>query len=230
MTVINAWLPAGKVLPRHQHAKPYITLVVRGRYHETGDQGRFRVGPGDILVHGAFASHANAVFADNDITTLNIEVDEVPDSVSACTTPEFDTVVRLSASDPAEAVQTLTASLQPRAPLLEDWPDIIAKGISDDPVKPIGYWCQKLGLASSTVSRGFKRAFGVSAAHYRATSRARKAYHALTHSNLRLVEIAGQCGYADQAHFTRAIRTLTGAPPSYWRQVKYLQDGDFSQA
>lgn len=38
-------------LPRHRHSAGYMTLVLAGGYDEAGDVGRFRVGPGDLLVH-----------------------------------------------------------------------------------------------------------------------------------------------------------------------------------
>ena len=33
-----------------------------------------------------------------------------------------------------------------------------------------------------------------------------------------LAFIASELGYADQAHMTRAVRMLTGAPPDAWRR------------
>jgi AraC-like DNA-binding protein len=39
-----------------------------------------------------------------------------------------------------------------------------------------------------------------------------------------MAQLAAETGFADQAHFCRAIRQLTGAPPSAWQQVKSVQD------
>src|SRR3954468_24544269 len=44
-------------LPRHRHLHGYVTLILSGRYVEAGDAGRFRAGPGDLLVHRAFEAH-----------------------------------------------------------------------------------------------------------------------------------------------------------------------------
>ncbi|MEO0423021.1 MAG: AraC family transcriptional regulator [Pseudomonadota bacterium] len=224
MTSIAAMLPAGAVLPRHQHATPYVTLILRGTYVEAGDHGRFVVGPGDVLVHGQYASHANWTHAQSDVETLNFEVSETPHAPPLSTTTDVDEVVRLSVSDRTAAKTALLNAMTPKTPPLTDWPDIIASAIRDDPAKPVSYWGQSLGLAPGTVSRGFKRAFGVSAAKYRATARARQAYEALLHSDRALIDIADQYRFSDQAHFTRAIRALTGVPPSHWRRVKNLQD------
>ncbi len=201
-----------------------MTLVLRGSYVEAGDQGRFRVEPGDVLSHEVFSSHANWIDQRRDVQTLNFELSAASpiDSVGFAT--DVDTVVRIAKSDLAAAATTLLQTVTPKAASLSDWPEILAKAIRDDPSRPVSYWCRTFGLAAGTVSRGFKRAFGVSAAQYRATARARNAYRALVHSDIALVDIAEQFNFSDQAHFTRSIRALTGAPPGYWRGVKNLQD------
>lgn len=212
------------MLPRHQHAKPYVTLVLQGAYVEAGDQGRFRVEPGDVLSHEGFSSHANWIDQRNDVHTLNFELSTVPPIASVGFSSDVDAVVKLAETDLTAAVTMLLQSVRPKAASLSDWPEILAKAIRDDPSKSVSYWCRTFGLAAGTVSRGFKRAFGVSAAQYRATARARNAYRALVQSDIALVDIAGQFDFSDQAHFTRSIRALTGAPPGYWRGIKNIQD------
>lgn len=206
-----------------------MTLVLGGRYVEAGDHGRFKVEPGDVLVHGEFSSHADWIDARHDVETCNFELDQVPQLEPICWAPNVDDVAKLSKSDPQAAIASLLQSVRPKVSAPADWPEIIAKAIRDDPAKPVRHWCNSLGLAPSTVSRGFRRAFGVSAAHYRATARARLSYQALVQSDVPLVDIAEQFRFSDQAHFTRSIRALTGASPSYWRQVKKVQDAEQSR-
>lgn len=203
-----------------------MTLVLGGRYVEAGDHGRFKVEPGDVLVHGEFSSHADWIDAGHDVETCNFELSKVPQLEPICWAPNVDNVARLSKTDPTAAIASLLQSVRPKLSAPADWPEIIARAIRDDPTKPVRHWCNALGLAPSTVSRGFRRAFGVSAAQYRATARARRAYHALTQTDAALVNIADQFQFSDQAHFTRSIRALTGATPNYWRQVKKVQDAE----
>ncbi len=80
-------------------------------------------------------------------------------------------------------------------------------------------WAATTGLAPATVSRGFRAAFGVPPARYRAEARARRAFAALSSGDDPLVEIALACGFADQAHFSRAIVALTGFAPTAWRRT-----------
>jgi AraC-like DNA-binding protein len=41
-------LQRGERLERHRHAEPHFTVVLAGGYEEGGDDGRFRVGPGEM--------------------------------------------------------------------------------------------------------------------------------------------------------------------------------------
>jgi AraC-like DNA-binding protein len=69
------------------------------------------------------------------------------------------------------------------------------------------------------MSRGFRRVFELSPRSFR--------LHARTHAALRLVRgttmtgagIAHACGFADQAHMSRALRAMTGFAPSKLRPI-----------
>ena len=198
--------------------------MLRGEYTEAGDHGRFKVRPGDVLVHGAYASHADWIGRRGDVRTLNFELYGCQPKTPIGFTPEVDDIARISTKDPIAAQAALLDSLKPRLPELSDWPEMLAQAIRANPDKPIGYWTRSFGLAPATVSRGFRKAFGVSAAQYRATARTLQAFQALIDTKTALTDIATQLHFSDQAHFTRSIRALTGAPPNHWRQVKNLQD------
>jgi AraC-like DNA-binding protein len=224
LNLINETLDAGIVLTRHTHKRPYVTLVLSGSYIEAGDHGRFSVEPGDILMHGHYAAHANWISPCRNVKTLNIELDDIANLQAVCTSNNFDSVVRYAQYDIPQALNELFSSAVPTSPSLSDWPEVLAKAIRDDPIKSVGHWCEFLQLAPGTVSRGFKRAFGVTVTQYRAAVRARGALLNLRKENTNLSELAYAWGFSDQSHFTRAIRSLTGQPPSYWQNVKNIQD------
>ena len=48
----------------------------------------------------------------------------------------------------------------------------------------------------------------------------RTAQRALLETNDSLAEVALASGFADQSHFTRAFRTITGASPGAWRKSR----------
>ena len=82
----------------------------------------------------------------------------------------------------------------------------------------IGTWAEVNGLARETVSRGFAVAYGIAPSVLRAELRARTAWLRITRGSDCLCRIAADTGFADQAHMTRWIHRMTGAPPAVWRR------------
>ena len=48
---------ANELRERHCHDDPFVAVVLSGGYQEAGDEGRWNVRPGDVLIHHAFESH-----------------------------------------------------------------------------------------------------------------------------------------------------------------------------
>src|SRR5262245_19714150 len=46
-------------LPRHRHLHPYATVVLAGKFEESGYSGRILASAGDVLIHPALDCHAN---------------------------------------------------------------------------------------------------------------------------------------------------------------------------
>jgi len=66
-------------------------------------------------------------------------------------------------------------------------------------------------------TRAFKARHGVSPVRFVQRRRVERAMRLLSKPDARLIEIAHQCGFADQAHFTTAFRRVTGFAPGAWR-------------
>ena len=79
----------------------------------------------------------------------------------------------------------------------------------------------ELAKAAGTSVRGLERAFdrdyGLSPQQYLRRLRMQTACQLLVSSGLALVRIADRCGFADQSHFTRDFRSLTGMTPRAYR-------------
>jgi AraC family transcriptional regulator len=73
-------------------------------------------------------------------------------------------------------------------------------------------------LSASHFARSFKGAFGVPVHRYLILQRVERAKSLLTHSKSSLSEIALQCGFADQAAFSRTFGTHAGTTPGRWRR------------
>lgn len=188
-------------LDRHRHSHGYVAVVLEGEYEEVGDTGRFRAGPGDFVAHARFEAHRNQV-AGRGAVILNLPL-EVESALSD--------LIR-------------SRSLCPASSAIADWPDVLALALRSGQVGSLSDWSRVNGLRPDVVSRGFARVYGVSAKRYAFEARARRAWTRLQQDfSISLSDLAAELGFADQAHMTRAIRDLTGAPPSTWR-AKCVQD------
>lgn len=202
---------------RHCHDHGYMTLVLSGGYFEAGDEGRRRVGSGDVLVHQPFESHFSHVNIQG-AEVLVLPLPETPVAVRYARTDKVEEVVRLAETSPADAAQLLSENLADLGAEMLDWPDLLAKRLRSRPSTCLERWAEEYRLSPETVSRGFRLAFRTTPSLYRATSRARKAWSACLATKTPLAELAAELGFADQAHMTRAVSDLTGLPPGMWRR------------
>jgi AraC family transcriptional regulator len=207
---------------RHQHRQSYLAFVMKGSYREIGDQGAFDVHAGDILHHGFFEAHSNQI-GKNGTEVINVALPAVAQLPSAFRISNFDDCVSR-----AQAGETIVAEdlevVQVIRPHEADWEDELAALLRKTPNIKLSQWANQNGLTPETISRGFKRHFGLTAAEYRMIVQAQGAWQKIASTALPLTAIALDYGYCDQAHMTRAIVALTGAPPGYWRKVNFIQD------
>ena len=209
-------LAAGTTMQRHRHAIGYVAVVLAGGYLESGDAGRRRVGPGDALVHRAFEGHLDRIGPRGAIV-VNVPLPASIALPDAFRVRDADAIARAAESDVTAASELLEPCAGAVA-LEDDWPDRLAALLRVRSDVRLAQWAETMGLASATVSRGFRAAFGATPARYRAEARARRALEALYERDDPLVEIALACGFADQSHLSRAIVELTGIAPSAWRR------------
>jgi len=204
-------------IARHRHDRAYAALVLSGSYEESGSRGRFRVGPGDVLFHGAFDAHLDR-FGGSGAQILNLLVEETPAGIDVGRVSDPDTIVRIAERDVGAADATLRAQVRPiqRTPL--DWQDQLAADLLRNPECLLDQWARSNDLAPATVSRGFSKVFDVTPAEFRLEARTRRALAMIAANATSLAMIAVTTGFADQAHMTRAIRSLTGSTPGHWRR------------
>jgi len=200
---------------RHRHDGAYAALVLRGGYHEAGEAGRRQLAAGDVAIHEVFSSHQNAV-AGCGAVVLNLSVSDLPAGYGRIIDP--DAVARLAETRPLEASQLLKATFVATTAGPGDWPDLLARDLMEGTALSLCDWARAHALAPETVSRGFRRAFGVTPKRFRYEARARRAFRAVTAGEGPLAEAALEAGFADQSHMSRAVAELTGAPPGRWRR------------
>lgn len=215
-------------IPRHHHDRPYATLVVEGGYEEAGDQGRFQVSAGDILLHPAFSAHRDRIDgARTFVLDLPLPFDGRTWPAIA-TVADADLVIRSARRDLREACEYLLESLTPKVPEQADPADQLAAALTSDPSLAIGEWASSNGFSREWLARRFQRHYGTDSAAFRSEARSRLAWRRIVASNDPLAQVAAHCGFADQAHMTRAIGRLTGRSPGAWRKeraITLVQEG-----
>lgn len=81
-------------------------------------------------------------------------------------------------------------------------------------------------LSSSYFSRAFKGSFGQAPHAFIIERRIVRAQQEMLAADEPLSQIAIACGFADQAHLSRAFRRLTGRTPHAWRRARRPRGGD----
>ena len=74
------------------------------------------------------------------------------------------------------------------------------------------------GLSVSHFARSFRASFGVPCHRWLTEHRVQRAQELLAVKGIPLAEVADQCGFSDQAAFTRTFHRFVGLTPGRWRR------------
>ena len=210
------WGP-GQRIARHRHRQAYAAIVLSGSYEECGSAGRSRVKPGDVLIHPPFDAHLDR-FSRTGACILNLTLPAVFGTPAVARIEDPDEIVRAAERDPGAARECLHRQMRYlKAPPL-DWPDALALRLRADPTCRLDAWADEQGLSKEALSRGFGKVFGITPAAFRAEAKVQQALALMTYGAQPLSNIALAAGFADQAHMTRAVRIVTGEPPTRLRR------------
>lgn len=207
----------GETIPWHVHRRGYAALVLDGSYVEAGDAGRLTVQPGYIVIHPPFSAHVDHV-GGRRVELFNLPLPiETALTLSSGTVGDPEELLRAFGEDPAAAVAMIAEQIRP-VEGEADGVDLLARALREDGTLSIGEWADRHGISERTVTRHFSAAFSITPAQYRLRVRTLNAWRAIVGQDMSLAEIAADQGFADQAHMTRAVRSLTGLPPGHWRR------------
>jgi AraC-like DNA-binding protein len=211
-------------LERHRHTRACVAIVLDGRYHEAGDNGRWHTQPGDVLVYQPFTSHLNYIPTASTILNLPL-AREVLRLRPRYRIDDVDRLVITAERDSYEATGMLLEQLLPGRAAFDEPVDHLAHQLAVLDAPGVQVLAQKLNVCRETVFRRFRSVYGVSPTRYRTEARTRCAWLEIVTSSTPLATVAADFGFADQAHLSRSVRALTGATPCQWRAT-FVQDGD----
>jgi AraC family transcriptional regulator len=238
--------PAGLSQPAHAHAETTLTLVVRGALEERVGPRAQCAGPMSVVVKPAGTEHAN-LFGPSGTTTLQVTLSAHDAArldpgrrllhrwrwvhAPAAARSMID-LLRLAggrAPSPGDGrnlaedlLRELLVALAPPADPTPHGPPVWlaeARASLDRGEASIRALAGRLGLHPVHLAHAFRRHQGVGPSEYRRRARIRRAAALIVDSERPLVEIAYECGFADQAHMTRSLRLLLGETPAGLRRL-----------
>ena len=208
------------IIGRHVHKRSYAALVLSGGYEEAGDSGRHRVRAGDVVLHESFEAHLDR-FPMSRAVVLNVPFPaQWAFRSGVATVNDPDAIVRLVEEGDSEAAALLLWSTEIRQREFQDWPDELAMSLAHNASVSFSGWSEAKGISPWDLSRSFAKVFGISPSAFRARARTRQAWRAIRTTDTPLSAIAAHCGFADQAHMTRSVKTMTGMTPGEWRALQ----------
>jgi AraC-like DNA-binding protein len=83
----------------------------------------------------------------------------------------------------------------------------------------LDYLAAESGVHPVHLCRDFSKYFHCSLGHYIRKTKIERALVMLANKNISLTEIAFDCGFADQSHFLRCFKQITGTKPSAYRKI-----------
>jgi AraC family transcriptional regulator len=233
-------------LAMHEHSAPFFTYVLRGEFVErTGRMDR-ECGRGSVIFHPPCDAHANAV-GPRGTMSLNVEIspefwselasglhsaDLVAGRVlsgdvewlASAVWREFHREDAASGLSMDEAVALLCSSLRAdrkrtgsiSARRLALSREYISQHLT--PAPRLAEVAQVAGVHPMHLARLFRERYGYSMGEFVRRRRIAWACGQLASADLSLSAIALAAGFADQAHFSRTFRRVTGCTPRWYRQ------------
>ena len=118
--------------------------------------------------------------------------------------------------NPAGVVERASTEVYPiNPPWLSDALIFIRKHVQDRLTASEVY--AHLNRSHTSVDAAFRRVLDKTVQQTIAAARTEKARHLLLTSDLPIIRIAGQCGFASQEYFSRSFSEENGIPPEAWR-------------
>ena len=233
--------------PEHAHVNPHLTFLLQGGTEEKWKKGVYERFAGELVFYPAGEPHQNlqtqggskninfefdpTFFAQNDL-----DESAIARAMSKTAATKFlllKVYREMAFGDPGmgESIHLLLLDVLAS-------PERLYKKESGN--KPVSGWIGKVreyladrwnetvslqelsqasGVHPITISKHFPRYFSCTLGEYLRRLKIEKALALVKSSNRSLMEIAFECGFADQSHFIRVFKGLTGFIPNDFRKL-----------
>lgn len=230
----------------HYHENAYFTFILRGDIIESNKKESYHCSAGSLLFHNLQEPHYNikpkgctrcfhVEFDRNWVNNYSVDINSLEGSFRI-ENPDIKFLLykifqETNICDDATALsiqmilfeilaQTLQfkQTEQKNKPL---WTKRLKEILHDN-------YAEKLSLENLStelrihpvhLSRDFSKYFNCTFGEYHRKLRVEKALGLLPNKNLSLTKIGYECGFADQSHFLRCFKQITGITPSAYRKL-----------
>jgi AraC family transcriptional regulator len=233
--------PPGLRQPRHSHEAGSLTVLLAGEIRETTRAGEAIGSALSVVVKPAGVEHADEVGPRGARTVQVAIVPEVAQELASEALGRWRWLHGGPASAPLlslaralwvgqlrveledrvlDAVATL-GDTDPAGYTAPGWLARVKEVLDDELEAELGVreLARRVGAHPVSVSRAFRRHYGVTITEYRRRERVRRAAARIAASSLSLSHIAHRTGHADHPHLCREFRRLTGLTPSQFRRL-----------
>jgi len=237
--------PAGASMNAHRHANPNVTIVLRGRIEETTPAGRVEMSACSVLVKPAGTTHANRVGPEGALTLVTEFVTGCENDARERRASALSRYGVLSDAGVASAGLRLRRALSAQRGATEsvtglldsitathareaceeatsgDWLARAWREVGEG--RWDGHSCatiaEAFGVHPASLSRAFRRRFGLSLAAHLRRRRVLGAAALVCERGGSLASAAARGGFADQSHLTRVFREELGMTPARYRDI-----------
>lgn len=226
----------------HSHTNDSISLLLSGSHHESLQGRQLKRTPGDLKFIPAGVMHRCEQYLPG-TCKINLDLDahaiqkmeireEQLATLSESSLPAKFTLLKLyhelaAGGSPAASTELLLFQLfnpvvvpkHKGVPPL--WAERLKELLNDEWDKNfhLDDLSARLGVHPVTISRYFPLYFATTLGNYMQQIKVNKALTLIKTSTIPLTKIAYTCGFADQAHFTRTFKAITGYRPQEFRKA-----------
>jgi AraC family transcriptional regulator len=228
----------------HYHENSFFTFVLDGRCLENRKHSTHEWKPGDVLFYEKGVLHKNCYHQENsrnfnlelndnwldkyDVSLLNDPNNQVlePPDIKFLFIQLYREFINQDSASPASLNSLLLQILGSKTHEITNnktaaWVPRIREYLHDN--WSTNFSLKELSLVIDihpiTISKNFTRYFGCTLGEYIRKIRIEKAIGIIRTTDLPLTDIAFTCGFADQSHFIRCFKTLTGTVPLQYRKM-----------
>lgn len=217
-------------LPRHEHPRACLAVVVSGAVRKSYDRATHEAGRATVITMPAGEPHADR-FAPSGARIVVVESERVPAGRRAfedwrCAALAYRVTRELSTGDAFSdlalqglALELTAYALRSQVETRAGWLDEAAEILRERRADPPGAraLAREVGVHPAHLARSFRARFGESVGSYARNARLDWAANALERTDVALARIACEAGFADQSHFTHAFARRFGVPPGRYR-------------